>query len=184
MTHLEQIAAFVCGSTMASMSALHRDRLRLHVVDAGVALMAGAHSPDGARLRELGNGTTSAQSAGFAAALAAAIIRSTETDDIHIASCVTPTSIALPAALLTGPLSAGAAENALRIAVELAVRLGSAIDGAATLYRGVWPTCFVAPFASPHLRRLRLGAETIPAELGRGQGSRAANLSRELDTIQ
>jgi len=135
---------------MEVMPIAHRARLRLHAADAAVALVAGADSPEGRHLRALE--PTPAESAG----LAAAIIRSAETDDIHIASCVTPTSIALPAAALTGAHDAGSAENAIRVAVELAVRMGRAIDGPTALYRGIWPTCFAAPFAvAAALSRLR-----------------------------
>ena len=144
MTHLERIAAFVCGSDMASMPAVHRARLRLHAADAGVALVAAARSPEGRHLRALARGRGDIEGT---AGLATALIRTAETDDIHLGSCVTPTSVALPAAALTGAREATTVENALRVCVELAVRLGRAIDGPSALYRGVWPTCFAAPFA-------------------------------------
>lgn len=144
MTQLERIAAFVCGSTMGAMSAAHRARLRLHAADAAVALLAASASPEGLHLRAL---RQRGSDFGGEVALAAALIRSAETDDIHLAACVTPTSIALPAAAFTGAPDAATAENALRIAVELGVRLGAAISGPTALYRGVWPTCFVAPMA-------------------------------------
>jgi len=144
VTHLEHIAAFVCGSDMASMPTAHRARLRLHAADAGVALIAAAKSPEGRHLRALATGRGDLEGI---AGLATALIRTAETDDIHLGSCVTPTSVALPAAALTGVCDASIAENALRISVELAVRLARAIDGPSALYRGVWPTCFSAPFA-------------------------------------
>ena len=144
MTQLERIAAFVCGSDMAFMPAVLRARLRLHAADAAVALVAAAASPEGRHLRALAADRGDIDPS---ASIAAAVIRSAETDDIHLGSCVTPTSVALPAAALTGVRDASTAENALRISVELAVRLGRAIDGPSALYRGVWPTCFSAPFA-------------------------------------
>ncbi len=147
MTRLETLAAFVCGSTMDALAAHERAALRHHAVDAAVALAAGAASPEG---RELAGLLSAGARASEQAGVAAAVIRSTEVDDIHIESCVTPTSVAMPAALLASEdAAAGAqAENAIRIAVELSVRMGLAIEGPNALYRGVWPTCFATPLAA------------------------------------
>jgi 2-methylcitrate dehydratase PrpD len=144
LTKLEQIAEFVCGSQMTVLNAEERAALRAHAADSAIALVAGASSPEGRHLVGLlGAGASPAEQAG----VAAAIIRSTEVDDIHIEACVTPTSVAMPAALLTGRVDLGEAEDAVRIAVELSVRMGLAIEGPSALYRGVWPTCFSTPFA-------------------------------------
>ena len=157
MTRLETLAAFVSGSGMDALAAHERAALRHHAIDAAVALVAGAASPEGRELAGLlGPGARASEQAG----VAAAVIRSTEVDDIHIESCVTPTSVAMPAALLAHEDSAryaGAqAENAIRIALELSVRMGLAIEGPNALYRGVWPTCFATPLAvSAALCRMR-----------------------------
>lgn len=144
MTQLEQIADFVCGSNMSVLTTDERAALCAHAADSAIALLAGARSPEGRHLVGLlGADAPPAEQAG----LAAAIIRSTEVDDIHIESCVTPTSIAMPAALLTGCSDLSEAEDAVRIAVELSVRTGLAIEGPSALYRGVWPTCFATPLA-------------------------------------
>ena len=144
MTRLEKLAEFVCGSRTDALPAPERAALRAHAVDAAVALVAGAASPEGRELCALAPANASQAET---AAIAAAVIRSTEVDDIHIESCVTPTSVAMPAALLTGAGDMGEAEDAIRIAIELSVRLGLAIEGPNALYRGVWPTCFATPLA-------------------------------------
>jgi NAD(P)-dependent dehydrogenase (short-subunit alcohol dehydrogenase family) len=38
--------------------------------------------------------------------------------------------------------------RAVEVGYEAMTRLGAAIDGAQVVYRGVWPTCFGAPFAA------------------------------------
>ena len=129
---------------MDALTAQERAVLQAHAVDSAVALVAGAASPEG---RELAGLRAQPSLAAEQAALAAAIIRSTEVDDIHIESCVTPTSVAMPAAFLAMPEPQGDVENALRIAVELSVRMGLAIEGPHALYRGIWPTCLATPFA-------------------------------------
>jgi 2-methylcitrate dehydratase PrpD len=137
------MADFVCNSTMTTLAAGEQTILRQHAADAAVALIAGARSPEGRELIALRPRAGGADKA----AIAAAIIRSTEVDDIHIQSCVTPTSVAMPAALLAGEGDLAQAEDAIRIAIEFSVRMGLAIDGPNTLYRGIWPTCFVTPLA-------------------------------------
>ena len=144
MTQLEKLADFVCGSDMSALALGEREVLRAHVADASVALVAGAHSPEGRQLLGL---LRAGASPDEQAGVAAAIIRSTEVDDIHIESCVTPTSIAMPAALLAHDGHYLEAENVVRIAVELGVRMGLAIEGPSALNRGVWPTCFATPLA-------------------------------------
>ncbi len=145
MSGLALLADFVRHSSSADLPAHQRAHLRRHIADAGVALVAGARSPEGASLCALGQAGDWTE----AAATAAGVIRSTEVDDIHLASCTTPTSVAMPAALLIGAqASPEQAEDAIRIGVELMVRLGLAIHGPEALYKGVWPTCFATPLAT------------------------------------
>ena len=142
MSGLALLADFVRNSSSADLPAHQRAHLRRHIADAGVALVAGAQSPEGAALCGLGQVGDWTE----LAATAAAVIRSTEVDDIHLGSCTTPTSVAMPAALLIGAeVSPEQAEDAIRIGVELMVRLGLAIHGPDVLYKGVWPTCFATP---------------------------------------
>ena len=141
---LEILAEFVCNSDMGVLAPMEQDVLRAHVADAACALVAGACSPEGIQLRALLRPGCAREEIG---GIAAAIIRSTEVDDIHIESCVTPTSVAMPAALLAPNSDFAEAADAIRIGVELAVRMGLAIEGATALYRGLWPTCFATPIA-------------------------------------
>ena len=144
MTGLAQLADYVRTSSSADLPAHQRAHLRRHIADAGVALVAGARSPEGASLLGLGQAGDWTE----APATAAGVIRSTEVDDIHLGSCTTPTSVAMPAALLIGAQpSPEQAEDAIRIGVELMVRLGLAINGPQVLYKGVWPTCFATPLS-------------------------------------
>jgi 2-methylcitrate dehydratase PrpD len=95
----------------------------------------------------------------------AAVIRHTEIDDIHTRSCTTPSSVAVPAALslmrYQGAFDPEAAANAIWVGTELMTRLGTAINGARILYRGVWPTYFTAPLGAAAIaaRLLKLGED-------------------------
>src|SRR5262249_33565607 len=80
-----------------------------------------------------------------------ALARSSEIDDIHLASMTTPGGIVIPAALTLAATRPAITANELAAAIvagyEAMTRLGSAIDGPSVLYRGIWPTYFAAPFA-------------------------------------
>src|SRR5262249_2953178 len=75
-----------------------------------------------------------------------------EIDDIHLASMTTPGAIVIPAALTLASAmptaNADDATAAILAGYEAMIRLGHAIDGPTALYRGIWPTCFAAPFAA------------------------------------
>jgi 2-methylcitrate dehydratase PrpD len=121
---------------------------RLHVLDAVMAGLAGAHTPEAADLRRLLTAGSIADSAG----LNAAMTRLSEIDDIHLLSCVTPSSVTVPTALtLVAQMPEVPPEHvaaAIRAGTDLMVRFGVAIDGAHVLYRGVWPTLQVAPLGA------------------------------------
>ena len=78
---LEILAEFVCNSDMGVLAPMEQDVLRAHVADAACALVAGACSPEGIQLRALLRPGCAREEIG---GIAAAIIRSTEVDDIHI----------------------------------------------------------------------------------------------------
>ncbi|MDF2114523.1 MmgE/PrpD family protein [Roseiarcaceae bacterium H3SJ34-1] len=148
MNLLQRIAEFVHGA----LPPTNHGRLEAGFVDACVALMAGARSPEGRALL-----TLAAQTEAERAGLATAIIRSTEVDDIHLASCTTPSSVAVAVALCDGrPGDPQTVVSAVSVGIELMIRLGLAIDGPNALYRGIWPTCFAAPLGAAATRaRLR-----------------------------
>ena len=72
-----------------------------------------------------------------------AVARLTELDDIHMPTCTTPGSVVVPAALAVAArleATETAFARAVEIGYEAMTRLGAAIGGAHTVYRGVWPT--------------------------------------------
>jgi len=150
LNRLQRIAEFVHG--VPALSAVDDARLKAGFADTCVALLAGVRSPDGQGLMAL-----AAQNEAERAGLAAAVIRSTEVDDIHLASCTTPSSVAVSVALCDEqPADPQTVLSAVAVGIELIVRLGLAIDGPNTLYRGIWPTCFAAPLGAAATRaRLR-----------------------------
>jgi 2-methylcitrate dehydratase PrpD len=82
----------------------------------------------------------------------AAVTRLTEIDDIHLTSCTTPGSVVATVALTLAGVEkrprAEAFADATLVGYEAMTRLGRTIDGPKVLYRGVWPTCFAAPFGA------------------------------------
>jgi 2-methylcitrate dehydratase PrpD len=79
-----------------------------------------------------------------------ALVRLTEIDDIHLAAMITPGAIVIPATLSVAASLPGVNATAINEAIvcgyEAMVRLGIAIDGPTTLYRGIWPSYFAAGF--------------------------------------
>ena len=167
MPVLAHLADYVCAAVATELGAQRQAILRDHISDCAIALIAGTHSPEGKELAAI----CSPDSRNEAIATATAIIRSTEVDDIHLGSCVTPSSVTVPAALfLAAQASARDVENAVLVGNETMVRLGLAIDGPTILYRGIWPTCIAAP----------LGVAAVAARLwnlDREQTSHALSLA-------
>jgi 2-methylcitrate dehydratase PrpD len=159
MSVLGELAAFVCRASAASLPVTERAMLRRHVADTLVAAVAGAQTSEGRALRNVLPRGSLADTAG----LMAAVIRHTEIDDIHTRSCTTPSSVTVPVALsmATDNGDPDTVASAIWIGTELMTRLGTAIDGARVLYRGLWPTYFTAPFAAAAIasRMLHLNEE-------------------------
>jgi len=149
MTSIQAMAAHVAGARARDLDAVSRDALKRHVVDSVAALIAGAHTGEGralARLLPHGDGVATA------VARRAATARLTEIDDIHLPSCTTPGSVVVTTALTLAAAqprpSAQGFADAVAVGYEAMTRLGQALDGPKVLYRGVWPTCFTAPFTA------------------------------------
>jgi 2-methylcitrate dehydratase PrpD len=121
---------------------------RLHVLDTVTAGLAGAHTPEAADLRKGVPPGSIADGAG----LNAATTRLSEIDDIHLSSCVTPSSVTVPTALTLVAQMPDVSPERVAAAIcggtDLMVRFGVAIDGAHVLYSGVWPTLQVAPLGA------------------------------------
>src|SRR5690606_725316 len=99
----------------------------LHAADTLACLAAGAGTPEGRALAAFYE-ASGLQPSYAAAAGAAAIIRLTEWDDIHVPSCVTPGSVAVPVALaLAGDDASFAASVCAGYCVGIA--LGKVVGG-------------------------------------------------------
>ncbi len=143
MTALETLAAFVAQRVRGEVPPATRAVARLHVIDTVGAWVAGAHTAEGRALIALRGPAPDL-------ATACAVTRSSETDNIHLASTTTPGGIVIPAALVIAAMRGEAGTDAVCEAIvagtEAMVRLGTAIGGPDILYRDVWPTYFAAPF--------------------------------------
>jgi 2-methylcitrate dehydratase PrpD len=73
-------------------------------------------------------------------------------DDIHLASCVTPSAIIVPSALAAAAhLPDATGEHVMTACLagyEAMLRVGLAIDGPGVLYKGIWPTYLCAGLGS------------------------------------
>jgi 2-methylcitrate dehydratase PrpD len=143
MTALDTMAAFVADGIRGRVPTATRAVARLHVIDTVGAWIAGAHTAEGRALIAFRGPAPDL-------ATACAVTRSSEIDNIHLASTTTPGSIVIPAALVIAVMRGHAETDAVCEAIvagtEAMVRLGAAIGGPGILYRGIWPTYFAAPF--------------------------------------
>lgn len=97
-----------------------------------------------------------------AAPLIAALVRLAETDDIHLASCITPGSVVIPVALAAsanGFPSADRFNQAVAAGYAAGIRLGMAIGGARAMGAGVWPTMVAAPLMAAVAASVMRGAD-------------------------
>jgi 2-methylcitrate dehydratase PrpD len=137
------MAAFVADGVRGRVPPATRAVVRLHVIDTVGARIAGAHTAEGRALIAFRGPAPDL-------ATACAVARSSEIDNIHLASTTTPGGIVVPAALIIAAMRGQAETEAVCEAIvagtEAMVRLGAAIGGPGILYRGIWPTYFAAPF--------------------------------------
>ena len=163
MSILAELGRFAADASIASGGAALRDIQRRHLLDAVAAVIAGGATADACALAD----PLAARPLGRRVAEA----RLSEIDDIHCASCVTPSSVVAPAALVAlecePDAEAARLADALWVGTELMTRLGAAIDGARILYRGIWPTRFCAPLgvAAAIGRLIGLDAERMTGAL-------------------
>jgi 2-methylcitrate dehydratase PrpD len=155
VTALERFGAWIASGDAGA------EGVALHLADSVAAWIAGRGTAEGASLQRLPDPV----------ARHCACARLSEIDDIHLASATTPGGVIVPAAVtLAAGLGADGAALARAIVAgyEAMVRLGRAIDGPSVLYRGIWPTCFAAPFgvAAASARLLGLDASRAAHALG------------------
>jgi 2-methylcitrate dehydratase PrpD len=163
MTTTEQLASFVAGLEPAGLDGSLLASLRMHVLDTIGAAYAGSRVSDTPPVRDLvvslgppgpalALGHELRASVPLAALLGCVTVRCTEVDDIHLASCVTPGSVVVPAAIAAAS-AAGRTDDARFVAAclagyELMLRFGLAADGPNILYKGLWPTYLAAGFGT------------------------------------
>jgi 2-methylcitrate dehydratase PrpD len=142
-TALETMAAFVAEGIRGRVPPATWAAARLHVIDTVGAWIAGVHTAEGRALIAFRGPAPDL-------ATACAVARSSEIDNIHLASATTPGGIVIPAALVIaathGEADTDAVCEAIVAGTEAMVRLGAALGGPGILYRGIWPTYFAAPF--------------------------------------
>jgi hypothetical protein len=122
-----------------------RHLVAVHTADALACYAAGLGTREGSAIADFyqreatGAASTMARTAG-----AAAVIRFTECDAIHVPSCVSPAAVAIPVALAY----AGDPERyvaAVEAGFAIGVTFGEAVGGVSALAAGVWPTLFATP---------------------------------------
>ena len=155
---LPDLAAWIAARRASDLDAATLDRLKLHAFDALGCACAGAATGEIAATREalldaafLSRPKNLLEHPACAAALLVTACRLTECDDIHIESCVTPSSVVIPVALLAGHIAKAPRDRmieAMLAGYQVMVTLGLAARGAETVYRGVWPTYLTGSIAA------------------------------------
>lgn len=162
MTILEQLGELVAEGEPEPGE---RERIRLHMIDSIAAWVAASEAEEGSRILSFGRRGRKPAFPGESSldeiTRRVAITRSSEIDDIHMPSCVTPGAVVVQTALALAKDCAATPETvmaAIWAGYEIVTRLGMAVQGARILYRGVWPTYLLAPVAAAAVvaRLLRL----------------------------
>lgn len=160
MTILEQLGAHAAGGYREGLPGPLRSAVRLHLADTfGAWIAAGATAEGRALLRFE---PPDRETVPGRIALGCALARLSEVDDIHLASGTTPGAIVVPAAVTLGcALGSGgtAVAEAIAVGYDLMTRAGAALGGPAILYRGIWPTYFLAPLAVAGVTARLLGLD-------------------------
>jgi 2-methylcitrate dehydratase PrpD len=163
---LDELARIIAALDFASLDAPSLDAARARVFDTLGALVVGLQTPEGRLLRrcaERASGAGGTLDFADRCRLYVGAIRTTELDDIDVASCTTVGSVVVPVALGVAVRQPRADTGRLLAAVvagyEAIQRLGRAIGGATALYRGVWPTYVTAPFGAAATAAKLLGLD-------------------------
>jgi 2-methylcitrate dehydratase PrpD len=162
VTVTERLADCLIEISETSLSEALQDKLARHLFDTLGALLAGLPLHETRALadaaRNLSGPSPSLTRSGLSGPLGPTIlrlctaVRCTEVDDIHLASCITPSAIIVPSALATAVhLPDATGEHVMTACLagyEAIIRLGLAIDGPGVLYKGIWPTYLCASLGS------------------------------------
>jgi 2-methylcitrate dehydratase PrpD len=164
---LPELAAFIASLKASALDAATLDRLKLHALDALGCACAGAAASEFMTTRDaLIDAAFSSRPKNLldhpacAAALLVTACRLTECDDIHIGSCVTPSSVVVPVALVAGHLAKALGDGiieAMLAGYQVMVSLGLAARGAENVYRGVWPTYLTGGIAAAAIAAKTMG---------------------------
>src|SRR5258708_4062788 len=124
MTVIGQLADFVAQANAAALPAAEQALQRRHVFDTVVAAAAGARTAEAQSLAALLGARALPEIIGQRAAT----IRLSEVDDIHLASCTTPSAASVATALSLaaqgGCFDPGRVASAIWAGTELMTRMG------------------------------------------------------------
>ena len=157
MQLLDGLAEFIAGVSFKNLPSQTVEEVKLHIFDSLAATRVGASTGEAdANLQLLKRMNPAVETSGvpvpgfgFSAPLPSAVFlscvatRLTEMDDIDIASCTTPGSVAVPAALCLASYAGVSGDRFVEgvlAGYEAITRLGAAVNGPEILYRGIWPT--------------------------------------------
>lgn len=133
-----------------------RQALALQVADAMACLALAARTGEAVHLLELQK--SDGGSLCRRAAAAAAIIRLSECDPIHVPSCLTPTAIVVPVAVLLSP-DGETFSFAVRLGTAVGLWIAESVGGVRALEHGVWPTLLAAPAMASAAASVALGLD-------------------------
>ncbi len=155
---LPDLAALIAGLKASEVDAATTDKAKLHIFDALACTCAGAATEEIVPTRDAliraafrRKPKTLLEHPGCASAVLVTSCRLTECDDIHIGSCVTPSSVVVPVALVAGALAKASRETifeGILAGYQVMLTLALAADGAANIYRGIWPTYLTGGIAA------------------------------------
>ena len=154
---LPDLAALIAGLKASAVDQATVDAVKLHALDALGCTWAGAETseirPTHEALKHAGFASVRPAFANtpknlldhpsVAAAMLVTACRLTECDDIHIGSCVTPSSVVVPVALVAGQVANASRDTVVEgilAGYQTMLTLGLAAGGAEVVYKGVWPT--------------------------------------------
>lgn len=148
MSALQEFAKLLVAMPLQDSLAAEAECAGMRVFDALAAGMIGSRTDEGLLIRKM----TAAGGMSETIQLVTGVIRATEIDDIDVSSCTTVGSVVIPAVLALAHTNPDADSEkilqAIIVGYESMVRLARAIDGAMSIYQGVWPTYAAAPFAA------------------------------------
>jgi 2-methylcitrate dehydratase PrpD len=186
---LSSFAREIAAAAYRDLGAAEAEAARMRVFDTLCSTAVGLAIPDGQALRRLAEGAGGPEpSLADRIRLYVGATRSTETDDISIACCVTAGSVVVPVAASMAarePVDDAAFLTAVAAGYEAAIRLGVALDGASLIYKGQWPTYLVAPFAAAAVaaRLFRLDARETANALSLALARTPRWMGRSFDGI-